>query len=63
MKTVRLYRVKKNSIGALPGHLPEGIVLGLTETEEAALEKNALIKDCFEKVQLTEDSIQTKEEK
>jgi hypothetical protein len=63
MKTVRLYRVKRNSAGALPGQLPEGIVLGLTETEEAALAKNTLVKDCFEQVQLSADSINSTKEK
>ncbi|CAB4149857.1 hypothetical protein UFOVP558_41 [uncultured Caudovirales phage] len=58
MKAVTLYRVKKNAIGALPGHLPEGMVLGLTESEEAALAKNTLVKDCFEKVVLKMASIE-----
>lgn len=57
MKVVKLYRVKMNSMGALPGRLPEGMIIGMDEAEEKALQGNTLVKDCFEQIQIHEDSI------
>lgn len=52
VKQVRIFRVKYNSLGALPKTFFEGHIVGFTSTEIETLEKNPLLRECFEEIQI-----------
>ncbi len=52
MKTAKLFRVKPGNSGQLPKGFPEGMLTALTEKDFELLQKNALLRECFEPINI-----------
>lgn len=47
---VTLLRVRKNSVGGLPGSFAEGALVAVTDEEYETLKKNPMLLECFEEI-------------
>lgn len=52
IKVVGFYRIRMGSNGQLPIGWPEGMLTALTKEELESLDKNPVLRECFERVEL-----------
>ncbi len=55
MKKVKLFRIRIGKGGQLPSGFFEGSIVGLTKVEFDTLQKNKLLAECFDPVQIIEE--------